>query len=61
MAREHVVKFYARQIQKGSYLESDVPEQYRKDAVELAKTLPLREDMIEQKSDSIAEESKDKE
>ena len=45
MAREHVIKFYARQLQKGSYQEIDVPEKYRADAVELAKTLPLREDM----------------
>lgn len=45
MAKKHVIKYWARLIQKGMYVESDVPEDIRKEVMELSKTLPLREDM----------------
>lgn len=45
MAKKHSIKLYARLLQKGTYQESDIPEDIRNEVVELAKTLPLREDM----------------
>lgn len=46
MSRQHVVKFWARQLQKKTYTEKEIPEDMREEAIELAKTLPLRPDMI---------------
>ena len=45
MAKKHAVKLYARLIQKGTYEEKDIPEDIRAEVMEMAKTLPLREDM----------------
>lgn len=45
MAKKHTIKLYARLLQKGTYQEHEIPEDIRAEVVELAKTLPLREDM----------------
>lgn len=45
MARKHVIKFWTRLLQKGTYKENEIPEDIRKEVIELSKTLPLREDM----------------
>ena len=45
MAKKHTIKLYARLLQKGTYQEYEIPEDIRAEVVELAKTLPLREDM----------------
>ena len=45
MAKKHVIKYWARLIQKGTYTENDVPEDIRSEVMELSKTLPLRDDM----------------
>ena len=51
MSQKHVIKYYARQIQKGTMLEKDIPEDIRKEVMELSVTLPLREDMINTEED----------
>ena len=51
MAKKHVIKLWARLIQKKTHQESDVPEDIRKEVMDLAKTLPLREDMKEDKKE----------
>lgn len=42
MANEHVIKYYARLIQKGTYMEEDIPEELRSEVMKLAITLPPR-------------------
>lgn len=58
MAIKHTIKLYARLLQKGTYTESDIPEDIRSEVLELAKTLPLREDMKDCKPVSDTEENK---
>ena len=45
MAKKHVIKYWARLIQKGTYTEKDIPVDIRKEVMDMAATLPLREDM----------------
>lgn len=44
MAKKVLTKFCARLLQKGIN-PSEIPEDVREDAIALAETLPLREDM----------------
>ena len=53
MSKKHTIKFCARLVQKGVYKESDVPEDIRKEVMELSKTLPLREDMKAKVSENV--------
>jgi len=45
MAKRHLIKYWARLIQKGERKESDVPENIHSEVMNLSVTLPLREDM----------------
>ena len=45
MAKKHVIKYYARLVQKGIYKETDIPEAIRSEVMSMSVTLPLREDM----------------
>ena len=48
---KHVIKLYARLIQKGTYTKEELPEDIRDAVMEMAATLPLRKDMIKEKTD----------
>jgi len=45
MAKKHVIKYWARLIQKGYRQRSDIPADIRVEVINLSRTLPLREDM----------------
>lgn len=59
MAKKHTIKLCARLVQKGIYKEADVPEDIRKEVMELSKTLPLREDMKVNVSESMEDNKVD--
>ena len=52
MARKHVIKYYARLIQKKVFEEKDLPEDIREEVMNLSVTLPLREDMKKTEDDT---------
>lgn len=55
MARKHVVKYWARLLQKKTFTEAEVPEDIRAEAVAMSVTLPLREDMKVKESNKETE------
>lgn len=50
MASKSVIKLWARQLQKGTMTANDIPTDIRDEVIELAKTLPLRDDMVAAKA-----------
>ena len=55
MAKKHVIKYYARQIQHKRMVESDIPEDIREEVMSMSVTLPLREDMKQELEDNKEE------
>ena len=55
MARKHLIKYYARLVQKGIYSKDEVPDDMRDEVVNMSITLPLREDMKKNKKDKEKE------
>ena len=46
MAKKHVIKYWARLLQKGTFKESEIPEDIRAEVVAMSLSLPPRESMF---------------
>jgi len=57
MAKKHVIKYWARLLQKGTFKESEVPEDIRAEVVATSLSLPPRESIFDDTKPVVEEDA----